>query len=53
MDYEKEIISMKEALEENVGCGYAKNLIRLDILKDGRRVKVQLLIEIEPQWHPE
>ena len=46
-EFEKHIKTMKEALAENPGCGYAKDFIRHEKLSDDRLVKIQLLVEIE------
>jgi len=47
MDYEKETREMLETLSNNPDCGYIKNFIKREVLKSGKVVKVQLLIEID------
>jgi len=47
LDYEKTIKEMLQTLGDNPECGYIKNFVRRDELQDGRKVKVQLLIEID------
>lgn len=47
MDYEKEIRNMLRTLADNPDCRYIKNYVRRDNLRNGQRVRVQLLIEID------
>lgn len=47
MDYEKKIRHMLRTLADNPDCGYAKNFVRQDSLRNGQRVRVSLLVEID------
>ena len=51
LDYEKEIRGMKRTLADNPDCGYIKNLVRYEELRNGQRVKVSLLIEVDKSDH--
>lgn len=47
MDYEKVIKEMLSTLSKNPDCGYIKNYVRREKLKNGKFAKVQLLIEVD------
>ena len=47
MDYDKEVRMMLRTLADNPDCAYAKNFIRYENLRNGQKVRVSLLIEIE------
>ena len=47
MDYEKQIREMLRTLADNPDCGYIKNFVRYDSLRNGQKVKVSLLIEVD------
>ena len=47
MDYKKEIRVMLRTLADNPDCAYIKNFVRYDNLRNGQKVRVSLLIEIE------
>lgn len=47
MNYENEIKEMLKTLSDNPDCGYIKNYVRREKLKNGKFAKVQLLIEVD------
>lgn len=47
MDYEKEVRHMLRTLADNPDCGYIKNFVRYESLRNGQKVRVSLLIEVD------
>ena len=47
MDYDKEVRQMLRTLADNPDCGYAKNFVRYESLRNGQKTKVSLLIEVD------
>ena len=47
MDYDKEVRMMLRTLADNPDCAYIKNLVRYENLRNGQKVRVSLLIEID------
>jgi len=47
MDYGKEVREMLRTLADNPDCAYIKNFIRYENLRNGQKVRVSLLIEID------
>lgn len=47
MDYDKEVRQMLRTLADNPDCGYIKNFIRYENLRNGQKVRVSLLIEVD------
>lgn len=47
LDYEKQIRHMLRTLADNPDCGYAKDFVRFESLRNGQRVRVSLLIEVD------
>ena len=47
MNYDKEIRMMLRMLADNPECAYIKNLVRYETLRNGQKVKVSLLIEVD------
>ena len=47
MDYDKEVRMMLRTLADNPDCGYIKNFVKYDSLRNGQKVRVSLLIEVD------
>lgn len=47
MDYNKEVRMMLRTLADNPDCAYIKNFVRYGNLRNGQKVRVSLLIEID------
>ena len=47
MDYDRKVRQMLRTLADNSDCGYIKNFVRYESLRNGQKVRVSLLIEVD------